>query len=147
MRNINNNFISKILNLFTILYNTEHNILPSEYQEPVYIHIKRDLFIFDFNYQNFINSYDSLSIKGSQLENQDNYFFYNYYFLIKNLTFFCVLDGHGKNGKEVFKYISILFPSYLFNLLSDNNLSERKLEINKEIIKLIKLEESIINIK
>ena len=77
----------------------------------------------------------------------NNYFFYNYYFLIKNLTFFCVLDGHGKNGKEVFKYISILFPSYLFNLLSDNNLSERKLEINKEIIKLIKLEESIINIK
>ena len=146
LRNINNYFISKLLDIFTILYNTEHNILPPEEQEPVYIHIKKkDLF--DFNYPNFINSYDSLSIKGSQLENQDNYFFYNNYFLIKNLTFFGILDGHGKNGKEVSKYISILFPSYLFYLLADNNLSERKLEINKEIIKLIKLEESPINIK
>ena len=146
LRNINNYFISKLLDIFTILYNTEHNILPPEDQEPVYIHIKKkDLF--DFNYPNFINSYDSLSIKGSQLENQDNYFFYNNYFLIKNLTFFGVLDGHGKNGKEVSKYISILFPSYLLYLLADNNLSERKLEINKEIIKLIKLEESPINIK
>ena len=147
LRNINNYFISKILDIFTILYNTEHNIQPSEEnQEPVYIHIKRkDLF--DFNHPNFIQSYYSLSIKGYQSENQDNYFFYNNYFLIKNLTFFGVLDGHGKNGKEVSKYISILFPSYLFYLLIDDNLSERKLEINKEIIKLIKLEESPINIK
>ena len=105
----------------------------------IIIYLKR-VFIFDFNYQNFNNSYDSLSIIGSQLENQDNYFFYNCYFLIKNLTFFCVLDGYGKNGKEVSKYISILFPSYLFYLLADNNLSETKLEINKEIMKLIKLE-------
>ena len=147
LRNINNYFISKILNVFTILYNTEHNILPSEEnQEPVYIYIKKkDLF--DFNHPNFIKSYYSLSIKGNQAENQDNYFFYNNYFLIRNLTFFGVLDGHGKNGKEVSKYISILFPSYLFYLLADNNLSERKLEINKEIIKLIKIKESPINIK
>ena len=147
LRNINNYLIKKIITIHTTLYNTEHNIQPEEGQEAVVpIHIrKRDLF--DFNHNNFISSYYAISVKGSQQENQDNYFFYNNYFLIKNLFFFGVLDGHGKNGKEISKNIGTLFPSYLFYLLLDDNLSFRKMDINKQIYKLIKLEEPPINIK
>ena len=149
LRNINNYFITKILNIFSTFYynkHSEHDSQPEEYLEHGHIHIRRkDLF--DFNHQNFIKSYNIISVKGNQLDNQDNYFFYENYFLIKNLYFFGVLDGHGKNGKEISKYTSILFPSYLFYLLLDDNLSERKLDINKEIIKLIKIQESPLNIK
>ena len=149
LRNINNYFITKILNIFSTFYynkHSEHDSQPEEYLEHGHIHVRRkDLF--DFNHQNFIKSYNIISVKGNQLDNQDNYFFYENYFLIKNLYFFGVLDGHGKNGKEISKYTSILFPSYLFYLLLDDNLSERKLDINKEIIKLIKIQESPLNIK
>ena len=149
LRNINNYFITKILNIFSTFYynkHSEYDSQPEEYLEHGHIHVRRkDLF--DFNHQNFIKSYNIISVKGNQLDNQDNYFFYENYFLIKNLYFFGVLDGHGKNGKEISKYTSILFPSYLFYLLLDDNLSERKLDINKEIIKLIKIQESPLNIK
>ena len=149
LRNINNYFITKILNIFSTFYynkHSEYDSQPEEHLEHGHIHVRRkDLF--DFNHQNFIKSYNIISVKGNQLDNQDNYFFYENYFLIKNLYFFGVLDGHGKNGKEISKYTSILFPSYLFYLLLDDNLSERKLDINKEIIKLIKIQESPLNIK
>ena len=149
LRNINNYFITKILNIFSTFYynkHSEYDSQPEEYLEHGHIHVRRkDLF--DFNHQNFIKSYNIISVKGNQLDNQDNYFFYENYFLIKNLYFFGVLDGHGKNGKEISKYTSILFPSYLFYLLLDDNLSERKLDINKEIIKLITIQESPLNIK
>ena len=149
LRNINNYFITKIINIFSVFYynvHSEHDSQPEEYLDDIHIHIRRkDLF--DFNHPTFIKSYSIISVKGNQLENQDNYFFYENYFLIKNLYFFGVLDGHGKNGKEISKCASILFPSYLFYLLLDDNLSERKLDINKEIFKLIKLQESPINIK
>ena len=144
LRNINNYLITKILNIFTSVYFREHNIETEEILEKVHI-TKKDLF--DFGHNNCISSYYAISSKGNQLDNQDNYFYYNNYFLIKNLSFFGVLDGHGKNGKEVSRYISTLLPSYLFYLILDENLSERKLEINKEIIKLIKLQEPPQNIK
>ena len=149
LRNINNYFITKIINIFSVFYynvHSEHDSQPEEYLDDIHIHIRRkDLF--DFNHPTFIKTYSIISVKGNQLENQDNYFFYENYFLIKNLYFFGVLDGHGKNGKEISKCASILFPSYLFYLLLDDNLSERKLDINKEIFKLIKLQESPTNIK
>ena len=146
LRNINNYLITKIITIHTTLYNIEHNIQPEEGQEIVPIHIrKKDLY--DFNHNNFISSYYGTSVKGSQKENQDNFFFYNNYFLIKNLFFFGVLDGHGKNGKEIAKDICTIFPSYLFYLLLDDNLSFRKMDINKQIYKLVKLEEPPINIK
>ena len=75
LRNINNYFITKILSIFSTLYNNEHNIQPDESQEIEHIVIKRkDLF--DFNHKNYIKSYNAISIKGSQTENQDNYFFF-----------------------------------------------------------------------
>ena len=146
LRNINNYLITKILKIYSTLYDKEHHIQPEENQEIININIrKKDLY--DFNFPNYIKSYHSISIKGNQSENQDNYFFYNNYFLIKNLFFFGVLDGHGKNGQEISKLISILFPSYLFYLLLDDNLSSRKLDINNEIYKLIKLQEPPLDIK
>ena len=146
LRNINNYLISKILTIFSALYDIEHDIHPEENQEIVHIDIRRkDLY--DFNHPNFISSHHATSVKGSHTENQDNYFFYNNYFLIKNLFFFGVLDGHGKNGKEISKNISTIFPSYLFYLLLDDNLSLRKFDINKEILKLIKLQERPLDIK
>ena len=146
LRNINNYLMSKILEIFATFYNAEHGIQLEENQELVQIHIrKKDLY--DFNNPNLISSCYAISEKGSQLENQDDFFFYNNYFLIKNLFFFGVLDGHGKNGKEISSSISKLFPSYLFYLLLDDNLCFRKMDINKAIYKLIKLEEPPLNIK
>ena len=150
LRNINNYLIKKILDIFLYFYNNEHNIVQSEEKsernEITNVFIRRkDLF--EFNIPNFINSFSGASIKGSQPENQDTYFHYNNYFLIKNLYIFGVLDGHGKHGKEISQLISILFPSYLYYILLDDNLNERKMDITKIILKLIKIQESPNEIK
>ena len=145
LRNINNYLITKILDIFLSLYNKEHNI-QQENDKFLNLNIrKKDLF--DFNIPNYINSFGAISQKGSQQENQDNYFYYDNYFLIKNLFIFGVLDGHGKHGKEISELISILFPSYFFYLLLDDNLYDRKVDINKEILKLMKIQEPPNDIK
>ena len=141
LRNINNYLITKLIENFLDLYNIEHSI-PTEESLDFSIIYPRKKDIFDFNVQNTIKSYSSLSFKGTKTENQDNYFYYNNYFLIKNLTLFGVCDGHGINGKEISNKICILFPSYLFYILLDDNLIERKLDINNKILKLIKIQES-----
>ena len=146
IRNINNYLITKIIENFLLVYNIEHGVASEQHIDLSLVYPrKKD--IFDFNIPNFIKAYSSISIKGSRAENQDNYFYYNNYFLIKNFTLFGVCDGHGKNGKEVSQLISILFPSYLFYILLDDNLIERKLDINKKMLKLIKIEESPDDIK
>ena len=145
LRNINNYFITKLLDIFSYFYNIEHNIQPEENSEKGDIItniIIRRKDLFEFNIPNYINSYSAESKKGSQSENQDNYFYYSNFFLIKNLFIFGVLDGHGKNGKEISQLISTLYPSYLFYLLLDDNCNERKIDINKTILKLIKIQES-----
>ena len=144
LRNINNYLITKILDIFLFFYNRDHNIQQddkSEKGEIINVNIrKKDLF--DFNIPNFIDSYSASSKKGSQSENQDNYFYYNNFFLIKNLYIFGILDGHGKYGKEISQLISILYPSYFFYLLLDDNCEERQIDINKTILKLIKIQET-----
>ena len=155
LRNINNYLISKILDIFLYYYNNEHNIQPQQQQQDdkseigetiININIRRkDLF--EFNIPNYINSYSAQSKKGSQSENQDNYFYYNNFYLIKNLYICGVLDGHGKHGKEISQYISILYPSYIFYLLLDDDCNERKMDITKTILKLIKIQESPGDIK
>ena len=152
LRNINNYLITKILDIFLYFYNKEHNIQniqedKSEKGDVITNVVIRRKDLFDFNIPNYIHSYSAESKKGSQSENQDNYFYYNNFFLIKNLFIFSVLDGHGKYGKEISQLISILFPSYLFYLILDDNCNERKLDINKIILKLIKIQESPEDIK
>ena len=146
LRNINNLLITKIIENFLSIYNIEHGI-PSEENIDLSLVYPRKKDIFDFNISNNIISYGSISIRGNKSENQDNFFYYNNYFLIKHLTLFGVCDGHGKNGKEISRLISILFPSYLFYIILDDNLIERKIDINKKILKLIKLQESPDDIK
>ena len=147
LRNINNYLISKILDIIQSLYMKEHNIKPEE-NSNINLNInikKKDLF--EFNIPNYIVSYSAMSQKGNQSENQDTYFYYNNFFLIKNLYIFGVLDGHGKNGQDISEFVSILYPSYLFYLLLDDNLCERKIDINKTILKLMKIQESPDDIK
>ena len=150
LRNINNYLIKKLLDIFLYFYNNEHNIAQfeekSELNEITNISIKRkDLY--EFNIPNFVNSFSSLSLKGTQPENQDSYFYYNNFFLVKNLYIFGVADGHGKYGQEISQLISILFPSYFFYILLDDNLNSRKMDITKTILKLIKIQESPNEIK
>jgi serine/threonine protein phosphatase PrpC len=128
------------------IYNTEHGI-PHEKKLDLSLIYPRKKDIFDFNIHNSIHSYSSISVIGSKQENQDDYFYYNNYFLIKNLTLFGVCDGHGHHGKEISNLISILFPSYLFYILLDDNLIERKLDINNKILKLMKIQEAPDEIK
>ena len=144
LRNINNYLIKKLLDIFLYFYNNEHNIVQSEdkseINEITNITIKRkDLY--EFNIPNFITSFAASSIKGTQSENQDSYFYYNNFFLVKNLYIFGVADGHGKYGQEISQLISILFPSYFFYILLDDNLNARKMDITKIILKLIKMQE------
>ena len=146
LRNINNYLITKILDIFLCLYNLKHNIPIYEDMDLSSIY-PRKIDIFDFNVPNYINSYGFISIKGNQSENQDSYFYYDDYFLIKNLTLFGVCDGHGKNGKQISDLVSILFPSYFYYILLDDNLISRKIDINKSILKLIKIQESPDDIK
>ena len=141
LRNINNYLITKILDNFLAIYNISHGT-SSEKNIDLSLIYPRKKDIFDFNVPNYIQSYSSISINGSKIENQDDYFYYNNYFLIRNLTLFGVCDGHGKNGKEISNLVSILFPSYFFYILLDDNLIENKFDINKKILKLIKIKES-----
>ena len=146
IRNINNYLISKIIEHFTSIYNIQHEITTEE-KINLSLAYPRKKDIYDFNISNTLQSYGAVSIKGSKTENQDSYFFYNNYFLIKNLTLFGVCDGHGKYGKNVSNLVSTLFPSYLFYILLDDNMIERKIDINKKLLKLLKIQESPIDIK
>ena len=146
IRNINNYLITKIIEHFNSAYNIQHEITTEE-KIDISLVYPRKKDIYDFNIPNNIHSHGAVSIKGSKTENQDSFFCYNNYFLIKNVTLFGVCDGHGKYGKDVSYYLSILFPSYLYYILLDDNLIERKIDINKKIFKLLKIQESPSDIK
>ena len=62
--------------------------------------------------------------------------------LIKNCTLFGVCDGHGKNGAKISHLISVLYPSYIFYLILDDNSIRRKQDTNELMLKLIKLQET-----
>ena len=153
LRNINNYLISKILDIFLYFYNEKHNIkiIPqddkSEKGEVISNIIIRRKDLFEFNIPNYIKDYFGQSKKGSSSENQDSFFYYSNFFLIKNLFIFGVSDGHGKFGREISQKICILFPSYIFYLLLDDNCNERKIDITKKILKLIKIQENPADIK
>ena len=146
IRNINNYLLTKIIETFKLVNNMEHDI-PLEKTVDLSLVYPRKKDIYDFNIPNYIDSYSAITVKGTKLENQDDYYYYENYFLIQNLTFFGVCDGHGENGAEISQHIPILFASYLFYILLDDNLIQRKMDINKLIYKLIKIQESPDDIK
>ena len=143
-RNINNFLINKIISIFTPIFKIQNGIQTDPLTETEYVPIlpkKSDLM--NLNYPNLVKSYYALSNKGTrETENQDCFFYYDNFLLIKNCVLFGVCDGHGKNGGKISHLISALYPSYIFYLILDNNCIKRKQDINELILKLFKIQES-----
>ena len=143
-RNINNFLITKLISIFTPVFKIQNGVYIDNNTDLKYVPIipsRKDLL--NLNYQNIIKSYGGSSIKGTNSpENQDTFFYYENFMLIKNCILFGVCDGHGKNGSEISNLISVLYPSYIFYLIIDNNLIRKKQELNDLMLKLFQLEES-----
>ena len=143
-RNINNFLINKIISIFTPIFKIQNGIQQDPITEINYVPIlpKRSDLI-NLNHPNFIKSYYGLSNKGTHTsENQDAFFYFDNFMLIKNCTLFGVCDGHGKNGAKISHLISVLYPSYIFYLILDDNSIRRKQDTNELMLKLIKLQET-----
>ena len=144
LRNINNFLINKIISLFTPIFKIQNGIQQDPITEVVYTPIlpkKSDLL--NLHYPNIIKSYYGSSKSGANnSENQDTFFYYDNFMLIKNCILFGVCDGHGKQGGVISHLISALFPSYIFYLILDDNSIRRKQDTNELMIKLFKLKES-----
>ena len=149
LRNINNFLITKLISLFTPTFKLENNFLSDPKTGNDYEEIfpgKKDLI--NYKIPNFIKSHHGYTLKGlHSTENQDRFFYYENFMLIKNCTIFGVCDGHGKNGGQISDIIGILFPSYWIYLMIDDNLIRRNQDTNELMIKLFKLEESPLKTK
>lgn len=143
-RNLNHFLITKLISVFSPIFNIQNGILIDPITELNYTPIipsKKDLL--DLHLPKIIKSYSGSTIKGSNVnKNQDTFFYYDNYMLIKNCILFGVCDGHGKNGSEISNLISVLYPTYIFYLIVDNNLIRRKQDINELMLKLFQIEES-----
>ena len=143
-RNINNFLINKIISIFTPIFKIQNGIQTDPVTELEYVPIlpkKSDLI--NLNYPNVIKSYYALSNKGTRSsENQDTFFYYDNFLLIKNCCLFGVCDGHGKNGGKISHLVSVLLPSYIYYIIVDDNSIRRKQDTNELMLKLIKLKES-----
>ena len=150
-RNINFFLISKLIEIYeNMLQAQEINVKNDKNFIDKYLKIfprKNDLF--NFNIINSIKDYNAFSIKGTNSTNgnQDKYFFYEDFLLIKNFYLFGICDGHGKFGEEISKAVCFLFPSFINYLLIEDNLNKKKQDINEMVINLFKLEESPKEIK
>ena len=148
-RNLNNFLITKLISIFTPIFKVQNGVLFDASTELNYVPLipsKKDLN--NLNYPNVIKSYSGSSIKGTHSsDNQDTFFYYDNFMLIKNCILFGVCDGHGKNGSEISNLISILYPTYIFYLIVDNNVIRRKQDLNELMLKLFQLEESPENTK
>ena len=143
-RNINNFLINKIISIFTPIFKIQNGIQTDPITEMQYVPTlpkKSDLL--NLNYPSLIKSYYAQSKKGTHAtENQDTFFYYDNFLLIKNCVLFGVCDGHGKNGDKISHLISALYPSYIFYLILDDNSIRRKQDTNQLMLKLLKLQES-----
>ena len=143
-RNLNNFLITKLISIFLPIFKVQNGVFIDPNTDLNYVPIipsKRDLN--NLSYQNIVKSYSGSTIKGTHSpDNQDTFFYYDNYMLIKNCILFGVCDGHGKNGSEIASLISVLYPTYIFYLIVDNNIIRRKQDINELMIKLYQLEES-----
>ena len=150
-RNINNYFLVSIIQNFTDRFKILNDIKQEDDEVINYSSVyprKKDLY--DFHYDNVITSYFSKTVKNKcYIENETQYtfFYYENYLLIKNLFFFGIFDGHGKNGYLLSKKLCVLFPSYLLYIIIDDNLLSNKKDLNIEMQKLCKLCEPSSDIK
>lgn len=150
-RNINYFLITKLIEIYENMFkNQEINIKDDKNFVDKYLKIyPRKIDLYNFNILNSIKDHNAFSLKGtnSKNENQDKYFFYEDFLLIKNFYLFGICDGHGKLGEEISKTVSFLFPAFIYYLLIEDNLNKKKQDINEMIINLFKLEESPKEIK
>ena len=149
LRNINNFLITKLISLFTPTFKLQNNFYTDPKTGNDYVEIfpgKKDLI--NYKISNCIKSHYGHTLKGiHSVENQDRFFYYENFMLIKNCTLFGVCDGHGKNGGQISDTIGILFPAYWIYLCIDDNLIRKNQDINELMIKLFKIEESPLKIK
>lgn len=149
--NINYFLISKLIEIYeNMIKAQEINIKNDKNFLEKYLKIfprKNDLY--NCNIINSIKDYNAYSIKGtnSTNENQDKYFFYEDFLLIKNFYLFGLCDGHGKFGEEIAKAVCFLFPSFINYILIEDSLNKKRQDINEMVINLFKLEESPKEIK
>ena len=143
-RNLNNFLITKVISVFTPIFKIQNGVLYDSVTELNYTPIipsKKDLL--NLNLPSIVKSYYGSSIKGNYLvKNQDVFYYYDNFMLIKNCILFGICDGHGKNGAEISSLISVLYPTYIFYLIVDNNLIRRKQDLNELMLKLFQIEES-----
>ena len=146
-RNINYYLISKLIEIYKNILNIKEIDIKDEKNYSKILPRKNDLY--NFNISNYIKEHNVYSIQGtnSKNDNQDSSFFYEDFLLIKNFYLFGICDGHGKNGEQISKAISFLFPSFINYLLIEDNLNKKKQDINDMILNLFKLEESPKEIK
>ena len=144
LRNVNYIFMNFLINLYTPINKLENNLFKG-HEKINYKKIfprKIDLYK-EPKFKSIIKSYNynwspSLFLK----ENQNSFFYYENFLLINNLIFFGVCRCYGNKGQLVSNKLSILFPCYLLYIILEDNLTQEKKDINKEIYKLLKTEEN-----
>ena len=147
LRNINYFLISKLIEIYKNIFDAQEIKIKNDDKYLKLFPRKNDLY--NYNLNNIIKEYNASSIKGTNTinGNQDKYFFYEDFLLIKNFYLFGICDGHGKFGEEISSAVSYLFPSFINYILIEDNLNKRKQDINDMILNLFKLEESPQDIK
>ena len=146
-RNINYFLISQLIEIYQNVFLSQKIKIKNDDKYLKLFPRKNDLY--NYKLLNFIKEYNSYSIKGTKSinGNQDKYFFYEDFLLIKNFYLFGICDGHGKFGEEIASAVSYLFPSFINYILIEDNLNKRRQDINDLVINLFKLEESPKDVK
>ena len=142
-RNINYYLMSLLISLYEKIFNYKENYEETDINKNNKIQIfpnKKDLY--NYNLINSIKEHSISEIKGNySKENNVKNFFYQDFLLIKNFYFFGICEGHGTNGDNIAKSVSILLPVYIIYILLDDSIILKKQDLNSLIINLLKLEE------
>ena len=150
LRNINHFLINLIIDLVTPVFlsqNSLSSLLKQTKDDDTSISIPSPTFptnkeLFNLKIKNYVDSHYLATIKGTtNSENQDSGFWYNSFFMVKNLYLFGICDGHGKYGGQMSRAVSVLFPSYLIYLVLEDEINERRYDINNLFEKVFKTEE------
>ena len=151
--------LSRVINSTKIISNTLFlrnvnpfliNTLISEFGKEKEI---RKCDIINLKIPNYISSYSKLSRKGyhglSLVENvnQDTVFLIKNLFLIKDLYFFGVCDGHGPSGHKISQIFTTLFQSFFLYNEMDNYLSKKKKSLNNYLSSLLSTTDENKNVK
>lgn len=109
----------------------------------------RNIDIIPTKIQSFITNYAMLSSQGNHQTfgekinvNQDVFFCYENFLLLRNLYFFGVCDGHGDLGHLVSEHAKIYLPLNIQYIEIDNNVTKRGKTIDKLMSSLYSIAEN-----